>query len=106
MQNVEICPWKIIARTTGATKLVQVFTFLNIHNHSVDDATFGKPVVCSKHGRALIKDLEQQYELHLIYPQAMKEKSKQSIHGCPQLSYKLLPWMCQHLKRIESWDCC
>ena len=41
-------PWKIITRTMGTTPMVQVHTFTNIHNHSVDDASLGYPVVCTK----------------------------------------------------------
>ena len=31
----------------------------------------------------------------------MKEKSKEIIHGILQFSYKLLPWMCQHLIELD-----
>ena len=52
-QTMVICkfepyPWKIITRTMGTTPMVQVHTFMNIHNHFVDDASLGYPVVRTK----------------------------------------------------------
>ena len=38
--NAETCPWKIIACAIDATRVVQVHTFRNIHNHFVHDALF------------------------------------------------------------------
>ena len=46
--SVETCPWKIIARVIGATWVIQVHTFRNIHNHYVENASFGQPVVKDK----------------------------------------------------------
>ena len=108
-----------LTRVIWETELVQVFTFINIHNHSMDNANFRKPVVRTKHDGALVddviietldylpkqlcKDFEWQYGMHLTYAQAwnMKEKSKEMICGIPQCSYKLLPWMCQHLIELN-----
>lgn len=55
--NVDNCPWKVTANIIGVTSMVQVLTFRNMHNHSVDDATFGKPVVRTKHGNTLVDDV-------------------------------------------------
>ena len=34
------CPWKIIFCALGAANVVQVHTFENTHNHSLDDVSF------------------------------------------------------------------
>ena len=41
--------------------------------------------------------------MHLTYAQVlnMKEKFKEMIHGIPQFSYELLPWMCQRLIELN-----
>ena len=65
------------------TQIIQVYTFRNMHNHFVDDATFGKPIVLTKCGSAFVddvikatldyfprqicKDFEQKYGMHLTY---------------------------------------
>lgn len=36
--------------------MVQVFAFRNIHNHSVDNANFGKSVVRTKQSGVLVDD--------------------------------------------------
>ncbi|XP_028799212.1 uncharacterized protein LOC114754590 [Neltuma alba] len=42
-------------------------------------------------------DLEREYGLSLNYQQAYraKEKALAKIHGCPQESYMLIPWICE-----------
>ena len=50
-------PWKITARIMGTTLMVQVHTFNNIHNHSVDDVSFGQPVVHTKRGGRTMDDV-------------------------------------------------
>ena len=47
----------------------------------------------------ICKDFHRQYEMQLNYCQAwnLKEKAKEWIHGVPQCSYKLLPWLCTRL---------
>ena len=56
--NAETCPWKITACAEGATSVVQVHTFRNIHNHSVEDASFGQPTVHTKQGGCMVDDVE------------------------------------------------
>ena len=84
------CPWKITACIVGTTLMVQVHTFNNVHNHSVDDASFGQPVVHTKRcgrtmddvirgspdylPRKLCKDLCQRYGITLTYSQTWNMK--------------------------------
>ena len=106
-------PWKVMVNAIPATQIDQVFSFKNMHNHSMDNSTFHKTVIRTKHGGALVddlikgthdyfpkqicKDFERRYGMCLSYVQAlcMKEKAKERIHGMLQSSYKLLPWMCR-----------
>ena len=96
--NVDGCPWKV---TTNDIREImdQGFSFRNMHNHSVDNVTFHKLVISTKHGGALVddvikgtpdylprllsKDFERQCGMPMSYVQAwnMKEKSKERIHG-------------------------
>ena len=117
--NFNGCPWKVTINDIGAIQMVQVFGFKDMHNHLVDDVTFHKLVISTKHGGALVddvikgtldylprllcKDFEGQCGMHMSYAQAwnMKEKSKERIHGMPQFSYKLLPWMRQCLIELN-----
>ena len=89
----------------GTTLMVQVHTFNNIHNHSVDDVSFGQLVVHTKRGgrtmddvirgsldylpRKLCKDFGQQYGITLTFsnmeyegyvrfPENAKEREKKS----------------------------
>ncbi|RVW39291.1 hypothetical protein CK203_085102 [Vitis vinifera] len=109
------CPWKVTARAVGRTKIVQVHTFRNEHNHSLEDVSISEPVVRCNRATAMIddvirsnpdylprqicKDFRRQYGMQLNYCQAwnLKEKAKERIHGVPQCSYKLLPWLCTRL---------
>ncbi|KAL6332031.1 hypothetical protein AAG906_020390 [Vitis piasezkii] len=97
------------------TKIVQVHTFRNEHNHSLEDVSISEPVVrCNRATtmiddvirsnpdylpRQICKDFRRQYGMQLNYCQAwnLKEKAKERIHGVPQCSYKLLPWLCTRL---------
>lgn len=63
-----------------------------MHNHPADDANFGKPVICTKQGGALVddiikatpdylfgqlhKDFERQYRMPLTHKQAWSMKQK------------------------------
>ncbi|KAL6338663.1 hypothetical protein AAG906_021480 [Vitis piasezkii] len=40
-----------------ATRVVQVHTFRNIHNQSIEDASFGQPIVRTKQGRCMVDDV-------------------------------------------------
>ena len=42
---VEECPWKVTARAVERTKIVQVHTFRNEHNHSLEDVSVSEPAV-------------------------------------------------------------
>ena len=42
---VEGYPWKVIDRAVGKTKIVQVHTFRNQQNHSLEDVSVSKPAV-------------------------------------------------------------
>ncbi|RVW82503.1 hypothetical protein CK203_046270 [Vitis vinifera] len=95
---VEGCPWKVTARAVGRTKIVQVHTFRNEHNHSLEDVSIFEPVVhCNRATtmiddvirsnpdylpRQICKDFRRQYGMQLNYCQAwnLKEKAKERIH--------------------------
>ena len=55
--SVDGYPQKVVANTIGETQMIQVFSFINMHNHLVDDATFGKPVIHTKQKGALVDDV-------------------------------------------------
>ena len=42
---VEGCPWKVTARAIERTKIVQVHTFRNEHNHSLEDVSVSELAV-------------------------------------------------------------
>ncbi|KAL6347558.1 hypothetical protein AAG906_026083 [Vitis piasezkii] len=96
---VEGCPWKVTACAVGRTKIVQVHIFRNEHNHSLKDMSISEPTVPYYLPRQICKDFRRQYGMELNYCQAwnLKEKAKERIHGVPQCSYKLLPWLCTRL---------
>ena len=66
--------------------MIQIHTFRNIHNQSIEDVSFGQPAVHTKRGgrmvddvirgspdylpRQLCKDFVQQYGITLTYSQA------------------------------------
>ena len=99
----------------GEQKIVQVRTFRNEHNHSLEDVSiFELAVRCNRATtmiddvirsnpyylpRQICKDFHRQYEMQLNYCQAwnLKENAKEQIHGVPQCSYKLLSWLCTRL---------
>ena len=99
----------------GEQKIVQVRTFRNEHNHSLEDVSVSELAVhCNRaivmiddviHSnpdylpRQICKDFHRQYEMQLNYCQAwnLKENAKEQIHGVPQCSYKLLSWLCTRL---------
>ena len=93
------CPWKVTARAIGDSKIVQVHTFRNGHNHSLEDVSSFQPLIRSNHASLVIddvirstlnyqpsqicKDFVRQHGMQLTYLQAwqMKEKAKEHIYG-------------------------
>ncbi|KAL6331336.1 hypothetical protein AAG906_011273 [Vitis piasezkii] len=113
---VEGCHWKATTRVVGRiTKIVQVHTFRNKHNHSLEDVSISEPTVRCNRATAMIddvirsnpdylprqicKDFRRQYGMQLNYCQEwnLKENAKERIHGVSQCSYKLLPWLCTRI---------
>ena len=102
--TVAECPWKITCRAIGSSNVVQVHTFRNFHNHSLEDVASFQPLVRSTRAslvidnvirstleyqpRQICKDFVRQHGMRLTYSQAwkMKEKAKERIYG---LYYKL-----------------
>ena len=98
---VEECPWKVTARVVGRTKIVQVHTFRNEHNHYLEDVSVFEPTVRCNRATTMIddvirsnpnylscqiyKDFHQQYRMQLNYFQAwnLKKKAKERIHSVP-----------------------
>ena len=113
------CPWKITCRAIGALDVVQVNTFINHHNHSIDDVVANQPLVRSTRADVVIDDvirstLEDQprqicedfvceHRVRLSYCQAwkIKEKAKERIYGFPRNYYKLLPWICDQVVQMN-----
>ncbi|RVW69317.1 hypothetical protein CK203_062749 [Vitis vinifera] len=51
------CPWKVIARAIGDSKIVQVHTFRNVHNHSLEDVSSSQPLIRSNRASLVIDDV-------------------------------------------------
>ena len=80
------CPWKITCRALGAANVVQVHTFENTHNHSLDDVASLQPTSRASRAsmvindvirstpeyqpRQICKDFVRQHGLRLTYNQA------------------------------------
>ncbi|XP_054817078.1 uncharacterized protein LOC129316709 [Prosopis cineraria] len=49
------------------------------------------------------QDLYKEYGLNLTYRQALrgKDRALEEIHGLPQQSYMLIPWLCEKLKETD-----
>ena len=113
--SVDECPWKITCRAIGSTNIVQVHTFRNVHNHSLEDVASCQPLVRSNrasliidnvirsnpdyHPRQICEDFIKQHGMQLSYCQAwqLKQKAMERIYGLPKNYYKLLPWMCERI---------
>ena len=107
--TVDQCPWKVTARAIGDSKIIQVHTLCNVHNHSLEDVSSSQPLVKSNRASLVIddvirstpnyqpsqicKDFIRQHGMQLTYLQAwkMKEKAKKCIYGQLKYYYKLLP---------------
>ncbi|RVW82814.1 hypothetical protein CK203_051179 [Vitis vinifera] len=55
--TVTKCPWKVTARAVGGSNIVQVHTFHNHHNHSLEDVAACQPLVRSNQTSLLIDDV-------------------------------------------------
>ena len=54
---VEGCHWKVTAHVVGRTKIVQVYTFRNEHNHSLEDVSIFEPTVRCNWATSMIDDV-------------------------------------------------
>ena len=117
--TIEKCPWKITCHALGLTNVVQVHTFHNAHNHTLDDVGSSQPSIRSNSAsmvideairstldyqpRQIYKDFIRQHGMRLSYSQAchLKEKGKKRIYGIPKNYYKLLLWMCERIVKIN-----
>ena len=54
---VEGCPWKVTACVVWKTKIVQVHTFRNEHNHSLEDVSVLELVVHCNRAIVMIDDV-------------------------------------------------
>ena len=88
--TVNECQWKITCHAISASKVVQVHTFINEHNHSVDDVAASQPLVRSNRAlvviddvicstldyqpRKICKDFILEHRMRLSYFQAWKMK--------------------------------
>ena len=55
--TVAQCPWKVITRAIRDSKIVQVHTFCNVHNHSLEDVSSSQPLVKSNRASLVIDDI-------------------------------------------------
>ena len=118
--TINNCPWKITCRALGTVNVVQVHTFENTHNHSLDDVASLQPTIRANRAsmviddvirsipeyqpRRICKDFVRQHGLQLTYNQAwhLKEKAKEHIYGISKYYYKLLPWICKRIFQTNS----
>ncbi|XP_028767379.1 uncharacterized protein LOC114725084 [Neltuma alba] len=117
---VDGCPWEISAYGVGENNgFLVVRRFNREHLHYVQDNLVVPQRKRCKLASAVIIDeliscmhkapndirryLEREYGLSLNYQQAYraKEKALAKIHGCPQESYMLIPWICERLKESD-----
>ena len=84
--TIDNYPWKITCRALGAANVVQVHTFENTHNHSLDDVSSSQPMIRANRAsmviddvirltpeyqpRQICKDFVRQHGLRLTYCQA------------------------------------
>ena len=109
------CLWKITCCALGAANVIQVHTFENTHNHSLDDVASSQPTIRANLASMVIddvirstpeykpcqicKDCVRQHGLRLTYNQAwnLKEKAKERIYEILKYYYKLLSLMCKRI---------
>ena len=95
-------------------------TFINKHRHIVDDVVSSQPLVRCNRALKVIegvirctpkytpcqicKDFVREHGMHLTYLQTwhIKENDKKRIYGQLKNFYKLLPWMCERIKKCNS----
>ena len=57
--TIDECPWKVTARALRGFKIIQVHTFRNVHNHSLEDVASSQPLMRSKHTSLVINDVKR-----------------------------------------------
>ena len=55
--NIDNCPWKITCRGLGTTNVVQVHTFENTHNHSLDGVASLQPTIRANRASMVVDDV-------------------------------------------------
>ena len=55
--TIDKCPWKITWRELGATNVIQVHTFENTHNPSLDDVASLQRTIRANHASMVIDDV-------------------------------------------------
>nr|CAN82614.1 hypothetical protein VITISV_036126 [Vitis vinifera] len=115
--TVNECPWKFTARAIGELNIVQVHTFQNRHNHSLEDVVTCQPLVRSNCASLLIddviwstpdyqprqicKDFQGQHGMQLTYLQAWNIKEKANEHRHPTLLHSV-----PEVFRLENYAYC
>ncbi|XP_028799280.1 uncharacterized protein LOC114754657 [Neltuma alba] len=119
--SVEGCPWSISARAgRKSTPFLRVATFINEHVHNAQDnlrvehcgsTSLTSSIIIDKVNdhidrlpNDIRKSLERDYGVKLTYKQAYRAKQKalEDIHGRPDQSYMLIPWICERLKETNN----
>ncbi|XP_028804019.1 uncharacterized protein LOC114759092 [Neltuma alba] len=119
--NVEGCLWRISARVgRKSTLFLRVATFINEHVHNAQDnlrvehcgsASLIASIITDevndhidRRPNDIRKTLKRDYGVKLTYKQAyrVKQKALEDIHGRPDQSYILIPWICERLKETDN----
>ena len=57
--TIDECPWKVTTCALRGFKIIQVHTFRNVHNHSLEDVTSSQPLMRSKHASLVIDNVKR-----------------------------------------------
>lgn len=121
------CPWELTAFSIGDNGLIRVHTFIEEHDHEGLDEYYSQPLYKSKWVTKLVKDKVKGSPDRLSTKRCnellgdlpftvgsrqtfrLRERLKLAINGKKEHTYKLVPWMCQHLMSVmpgtvASWS--
>ncbi|XP_054778459.1 uncharacterized protein LOC129286535 [Prosopis cineraria] len=128
--KVDGCKWRVSAYAISETSpVLRVTSLCNEHAHSAQDTLVVQQKAnvnltssiiidelksnVDKTPNEIRRDLYQEFGLTLTYSQAYrgKERAMEELHGAPEDSYKLIPWICQRLtekdvRTIAKWTAC
>ena len=74
--TIDNCPWKITCRALGVANVIQVHTFENTHNHSLDDVASSQPTIGANRASMVIDDVIRstpEYQPRQIYKDFVRQ---------------------------------